>query len=63
MGNKSKRKEVIDMEKQKFECVACGEVYDHEMSVHECRVCHRTYCEQCINEEGLCVPCGEKESS
>jgi hypothetical protein len=49
------------MEKEKFECAACGVAYDHEMSVHECRVCHRTYCDQCIDEEGLCVPCGEKE--
>lgn len=51
------------MEKQKFECAACGEVYEHEMSAQECRVCHRTYCDECINEEGLCVPCQEDKKA
>ena len=49
------------MKKEKFECAACGAQYDHEMSVNECRFCHRTYCDECIDEEGLCIPCGEQK--
>ncbi len=44
---------------EKFSCVACGADFDRESAVSECRVCHRSYCEECIDEQGLCVPCGE----
>lgn len=50
------------MEKEQFECAACGEVLEHAISVSECRICNRTYCKECINEEGLCVPCEETKS-
>jgi len=48
---------------KKFECVACGKDFDRETAVSECRVCHRTYCDQCLNEEGMCVPCDDKKTS
>ncbi len=45
--------------KEKFSCVACGSDFDRETAVQECRMCHRTVCDECIDEQGLCVPCGE----
>lgn len=42
---------------QEFTCEACGTEYDREEAVSECRVCHRTFCDECINEENICVPC------
>jgi hypothetical protein len=41
----------------KFACSACGLEFGHETSVNECRRCHRSYCEECIDTEGYCVPC------
>lgn len=49
------------MAQEKFECVACGKEFDRETAVKECRTCHRTYCDECISSEGICVPCEEKE--
>ena len=40
-----------------FACAACGEEFGRETVVAECRMCHRSYCEECIDERGLCVPC------
>jgi len=45
----------------KFSCAACGDEYAREVAVNECRVCHRTFCDECISEEGFCIPCEEKE--
>jgi hypothetical protein len=45
----------------KFTCAACGSQYDREAAVAECRMCHRSYCDQCIDEQGVCTPCGVKE--
>ena len=50
------------MAKKKFECAACGEEFDREMAVGECRMCHRNYCAECISSEGICVPCEEKKT-
>ncbi|HYA43102.1 MAG TPA: hypothetical protein VEF34_17500 [Syntrophobacteraceae bacterium] len=47
--------------KEQFVCAACGSDYDRETAVHECRVCHRSYCEECIDEQGICVPCREEQ--
>lgn len=49
------------MAEDKFVCAACGENFDRETSVMECAMCHRTFCDQCIGKEGICVPCEEKE--
>ena len=46
--------------KGEFACAACGKEYARESAVPECRVCHRSYCEECLDEQGLCVPCKEK---
>lgn len=46
--------------KEGFACAACGEDFGRETAVSECRVCHRSYCEECVDEQGICVPCGEK---
>ncbi len=40
-----------------FSCAACGEDYSRATAVSECRICHRSFCEECINNEGVCVPC------
>lgn len=40
-----------------FSCAACGEDYRHASAVPECRICHRSFCEECINSEGICVSC------
>ena len=47
--------------KENFTCAACGEDYARETAVVECRVCHRSYCNECISEQGICVPCEEKK--
>jgi len=44
----------------KFACAACGAEYDRETAVVECRMCHRAYCEECLDEKGFCVPCADK---
>lgn len=49
------------MAEEKFTCAACGKEYDREMAVPECKMCHRTHCSECISEEGICVPCEEKD--
>jgi hypothetical protein len=46
--------------KEQFSCAACGAEFARETAVPECRMCHRSYCEQCIDNEGICVPCKEK---
>ncbi|MCK8602083.1 hypothetical protein [Desulfoferrobacter suflitae] len=51
------------MAEKKFECVACGQEFDREMAVKECRMCHRNYCDECISAEGICVPCDEKDAN
>jgi hypothetical protein len=45
--------------RESFTCAACGEDYARETAVAECRVCHRSHCDECINEKGICVPCEE----
>lgn len=47
------------MKKDQFECKACGLDFDRETAVNECRRCHRNYCDACLDDNGLCVPCGE----
>jgi hypothetical protein len=46
--------------KEQFACAACGVDYARETAVPECRMCHRAYCEECIDEQGICVSCKEK---
>ncbi len=46
--------------KEQFACAACGEDFARETVVQECRMCHRAYCEECIDDQGMCVPCKEK---
>jgi len=46
--------------KEQFSCEACGLDYDREIAVPECRMCHRTHCKDCLDDQGLCVPCREK---
>jgi hypothetical protein len=44
---------------EEFACAACGADFGRETAVAECRICHRAYCEQCLDAKGFCVPCGE----
>ena len=64
-ANVAKIREVTKMEhnpsaKEKFACAACGIDFGRETAVAECRMCHRAYCDQCLDEKGFCVACGEK---
>ena len=45
--------------KEKFSCASCGSDFDRETAVQECRMCHRSFCQECIDEQGTCVPCVE----
>jgi hypothetical protein len=53
-------KEDNTMSEERFDCSSCGQDYDRESAVKECRICHRTYCDECISDEGICVPCREE---
>jgi hypothetical protein len=53
-----------DMAEEQFACAACGEEYEGDIrvtGVQECRICFRTHCPECIDENGICVPCSETE--
>jgi hypothetical protein len=50
------------VEEDKFACAACGIDFERESSVVECRMCHRSHCEECLNEQKLCVPCSQGEA-
>jgi len=45
---------------QQFVCAACGGDFDRETAVVDCRVCHRQYCRECLDDQGLCTPCSEE---
>jgi hypothetical protein len=47
------------MSEEKFACAACGLEYDRETAVNECRRCHRSFCDECLDENGICVSCEE----
>jgi hypothetical protein len=47
-----------------FRCEACGKEYERDVvstGVEECRICYRTHCKECLNEEGICVACSKLE--
>ena len=41
---------------KKFDCCVCGYDLD-ESSKQECQKCHDSYCDQCVDSDGNCVPC------
>ena len=43
------------MPRKIFSCANCGIGGEQELT--ECRVCRRTFCSECVNKEGTCVPC------
>ena len=51
------------MAEKKMICAACGKEKEGDFRVEysECRICHRMHCDGCINKEGICVSCEEKE--
>ena len=51
------------MKEEKFVCPACGNEKegDYRTTVNECRQCRRMHCDECIDENGLCVPCSAIE--
>jgi len=61
LHNYSAEKGAGKMAEEKFTCAACGKEYDREMAVQECKICHRTHCSECISDEGICIPCEEKQ--
>lgn len=61
-GRESQQMEPRTVEEDKFVCAACGIDFERESSVMECRMCHRSHCEECLNEQKLCVPCSQGEA-
>jgi hypothetical protein len=47
---------------EEFSCVACGAASEKDdvVAIQECRICRRTHCDGCLNEEGICVECREE---
>jgi hypothetical protein len=51
------------MDDVQFVCAACEKNYEGDKNVMtECRVCHRIHCSDCVDENGRCVECADKES-
>ncbi len=48
------------MAEKEFVCGWCGKMLDFEMNIKECKMCHRTQCNECLNDEGMCIPCHQK---
>ena len=50
------------MADENFACVACGAEAEGDVktSITECRECRRMHCDQCMDENGLCVECRDK---
>ena len=48
-----------------FACVACGQEHkgDAVTGVTECRICRRMHCDGCLDENGRCVECTDKDKS
>ena len=42
-----------------FDCQACGYDFDRESNVDDCRKCHESFCNECVDSEGKCVSCFE----
>ena len=53
------------MAEEKFACVACGAESegDVRVAIQECVVCRRMHCDGCLDENGLCKECAEKEAT
>lgn len=53
------------MAEERFVCAACGNETegDYKTTVNECRVCRRMHCDGCIDDQGLCVSCSQKEKA
>ena len=52
------------MAEEKFFCASCGKEHEGDIvatGIQECRICFRTHCDECINEDGICVPCSDVE--
>ena len=47
------------MSERVFICANCKNLFELESAVSNCRVCNDAYCEDCMDEKGLCVPCGK----
>jgi Zn finger protein HypA/HybF involved in hydrogenase expression len=48
------------MSNRKFVCANCKALFEMEAAVTNCRLCNEIYCEECMDEKGVCVPCGQK---
>jgi hypothetical protein len=50
------------MAEERFYCTSCGQEYEGDVTTHPasaCRVCFRIHCDECLDEDGNCVPCVE----
>jgi len=45
--------------KDKFDCRSCGYDFERESEVSDCRKCHDSYCDRCVDNEGNCVSCSD----
>jgi len=48
------------MEEEKSKCAHCGNEFDRKLATHECHICGRFFCDECLNQEGICFSCEEE---
>jgi hypothetical protein len=53
----------VIMAEKVFVCANCKKLYEYESAVANCRICDEIVCEECMNAEGVCIPCGNKPES
>ena len=41
-----------------FNCSTCSELDIESGLSSECSSCRQSECQQCLDDEGVCVPCG-----
>ncbi len=41
-----------------FNCSKCGEKDVETGTSPECAMCRQSECDHCLDEDGVCVPCG-----
>ncbi len=43
----------------KFDCSACGYDFEREDTLDDCKRCHESFCEECLDDGNNCSPCVE----
>jgi len=50
---------MTDLKGKCYRCTACGEHYVGSLALKTCEACRTVECHDCVNREGVCVPCGD----